>query len=425
MNRIMKKLVPGVLAAALALGAVPSGITIDDIIAKADGDPVVVPTERRVQTYGASIGAAIGSKLMFTVDDEVASIGIVDPDYTDGRETKYNLSQANSNKYLTKDDNGTYTIRTDIYPKNMDKNIEFRMYNSNGEALNFYFAQNATYTKESYSYSMNTYLNALQPEVGTAFSNTATKQEKALYDICFALKNYGEWSKFYFANKNKALNQIDYDKRPTSATPYSGSGSWAQGWWTTPAKHWASDLGLTPSVNEQGETVYPSFDAVLSGIITADSTPQVDHKGGTTGEPTELQERPYSATLILDETVKMRVYFSAIVDFLGINGNPASLYNVKQASAVTNYVDTAPIELGHLKDIKIFLFDGNYTSDEVLIDKVQGSPAGFIKQIVIDQINYESNKHEKTGLSNTLRALITVEAAMYNYQEAYATDATE
>ena len=65
MNRIMKKLVPGVLAAALALGAVPSGITLDDIVAKA------APEDNRAVLYmGGSVGTQIYAKLIFHVDDD-------------------------------------------------------------------------------------------------------------------------------------------------------------------------------------------------------------------------------------------------------------------------------------------------------------------------------------------------------------------
>ena len=213
MNRILKKLVPGVLAAALALGAVPSGITFDDIKASA----AEVPTTRRVTNIGGSIGTQINIKFYFHVDnndDQVQYIRIHDPDVADDVTVTYARQDWKTNGTMA----GDYVVEIPVYPKNMDKSASIEMLDSSKKTLKFYQGESGTTNKSKYTTNVKSYLEGIQKtidndQVGYTswdIKSNATDLEKATWDLCNALMNYGDWSKAYFYHRS------DFSQQPAN-----------------------------------------------------------------------------------------------------------------------------------------------------------------------------------------------------------------
>ena len=396
MNRIMKKLVPGVLAAALALGAVPSGITFDDILASAT-DPVVSGdiSDYSVR-YGATIGTEIGVKVIFNADDNV-QVSLTDPDggadFTTW--TAYGTT-ANDN-----------IIEVRAFPKNMDKKMTLTI---NGSSCQF---------------SVDDYLTAVQ---GTA-SSLSNDKEKALYDLCNALMNYGDWCEFYFANKNKKFAAIDYSTSPANAGTCPGNDTWKQTWWTDPSNYWKTeDLGLDGK----------SFDDAL-GEYKVTHTDYMHNSG--TGTGFNKVNYPYNVSMILGDQIKMRLYvleanYSKTDSNAMYVDGARNLQGDKWTTATTGrqvplnikaqefdgslisykYATFDAVPLGKMsKDIEVYSYGYWSTGDW---DIVKISPLRYSKLVCVDKPNGDDFTYEHNGMANALRALVTVDAAMYKYEHS-------
>ncbi len=425
MNRIMKKLVPGVLAAALALGAVPSGITFDDIVAKAD-DVITDPGENVIYGVGGAVKERVSVKVEFKMG-QGNKIRVTDPDT--GVKTEYTRtavspsSSGNANRY---------EVECAVFPRNMDENVVFEILNGNGEPIQFSVpatVENGTVTEykqvDSYSITVNQYLKALQDSIsngGTGenydIKSDASEKQKALWDLCNALKNYGAWADFYFTYKSVGnMTAEDYSHRPTGSTPYSGS-EWKQSWWTD-MSYWKSKHYIDPTNTDK----YSNFEALISSQAST-FVPSVKYKIGSDkpADTTETGNRSYSASLFLDDTVKMRVYYSMKPTFHDINNNPNyTVYTAQGVEGPLQVVDSDAIDLIDLNQSLTFRFDGNYqgeTTETKFWDEVHASPLGFIKYIVLDFLSSDNFSYEKKGFANTLRALVTVYVSANAYEHA-------
>ena len=418
----MKKLVPGVLAAALALGAVPSGITFDDIVAKAD-DVITDPGENVIYGVGGAVKERVSVKVEFKMGAG-NKIRVTDPDT--GVKTVYAKSavSTSSSGYANR-----YEVECAVFPRNMDENVVFEILNGNGEPIQFSVpatVENGTITEykqvESYSITVNQYLNALQDSIsngGTGenydIKSDASEKQKALWDLCNALKNYGAWAKFYFNHKSDT--DVSYTDIPTGSTPYTGS-DWKQSWWTN-MSYWKSKHYIDPNNTEK----FSDFETLISSQANA-FVPSVKYKIGSTkpADTTETGNRSYSASLFLDDTVKMRVYFSQKPTFLNLNDNPNyTIYSAQGKEGKLQVVDSDSINLTNLNQSLTYRFDGNYSdaTDSVrYYDEVHASPLGFIKYIVLDFLSSENFSYEKKGFANTLRSLVTVYVSANAYEHA-------
>ena len=426
MNRIMKKLVPGVLAAALALGAVPSGITFDDIVAKAD-EVITEPGDNVIYGVGGAVKERVSVKVEFKMG-QGNKIRVTDPDT--GVQTVYTRSVVSPS---SSGNANRYEVECAVFPRNMDENVVFEILNGNNEPIQFSVpktVENGTITEykqvESYSITVNQYLNALQDSISNGaagdlydIKSDASEKQKALWDLCNALKNYGAWADFYFTYKSVSdMTAEDYSHRPTGSTPYSNS-DWKQPWWTD-MSYWKSKHYIDPTNTPDK---YLDFEALISSQAST-FVPSVKYKIGSTipADTTETGNRSYSASLFLDDTVKMRVYFSQKPTFVNLNDNPNyTVYTAQGKEGLLQVVDSDSINLTNLNQPLVYRFDGNYSDETTTVryyDEVHASSLGFIKYIVLDFLSSDNFSYEKKGFANTLRALVTVYVSANAYEHA-------
>ena len=97
---------------------------------------------------------------------------------------------------------GDYEVTVPVFPKNMHNNISFEMLDSENNALYFYPNLNTNV----YNFNVNQYLNNIKKNISDDYGNIksdANDEDKALWDLCNALINYGAWSKFYFYKQDE------------------------------------------------------------------------------------------------------------------------------------------------------------------------------------------------------------------------------
>ena len=418
MNRIMKKLVPGVLAAALALGAVPSGITFDDIVAKADDDSYIVG-------YGGVLTDVLETKIQFYANSRVSKVTLKDPD--DGSVVEVNPLNGSDNNFIS----------CPLYPKNMHKEIILRMYDHAGNLLPFKKSSSSSDTVEEFVYTFNDYLDGLQTRYLDKKNNalsSITNLDRATYDLSRALENYGEWTRYYFAKKANYNTTVPEPKDgkfisyTTDSTHFDQPGyhPYYPSWWLNETedggKYWESDI-----------------DSYLNGRTFNDMLgnwhqPVVSLVNNKEGGLTEAEKfsHVYGTALVLDEGVRVRCFFTSqwtpgliIKDIdnptaFDAEGNPTQYASLRYGTFYSlnygnyRYVDTELIPFGKMKDRLTFTFYGTWENHYDYTDTVTVSPMGYAKMIALDLAKTETG-YESKGLGNTMRALATVETTAYLY----------
>ena len=405
-KNLFKKLVPGVLAVALTAGVIaPSGLTISNVKKAFVSTAQAEETEssRRVRFLGGELGDTITVKLIFHVDSDVSYVTVKNPNT--GNEDKYLV--ANLPAYAGDGaEAGDYYVETAVYPKNMATSMIFKMYDAENHALTFGHSNVLLPESQSdyneYSYSANDYLEKLRDSVVDSETHSiksdATDKEKALYDLSRALLNYGEWCRFYF-NKTNEPDDGNY-ANATNGISYPS-------WWTS-KNYWASALDAGSNEN---------FNAMLEKV----TAPTVNYSPNHTGGPSVYKmEYPYVVSLVLEEGVKARLYFSGgnAGPSVTINDSPKNYESITSTFGdriVSRYVETDLIKFGNLKESLTF----NLLYDVNLQDTVTFSPISFARLVAIDKPENDKT-YEESGLANTLRAMVTVETATYKYKNAKA-----
>ncbi len=410
MNRIMKKLVPGVLAAALALGAVPSGLSFDDIAVSADGGY----TGPYIVGYGGVVTTVVETKIQFYADGRVGKVTLTDPD--DGSVVEVKPANGSTDNYIS----------CPIYPKNMHKTISVRMYDHDGNPMQFKVNPEATDTVPEFEYTFNDYLNGLQTQYQNKKATapkTITNLDIATYDFSRALENYGEWTRYYFYHSNEPEDG-KYVEYTTNSTYFGQEGYTPHypSWWTNKVKvgeeedkYWEADIDSSLG----GKT----FNQLLDQFHQPVTSLRDSNSAGLT--EAEKLAHQYAAALVLDEGVRVRCYFKnrwtpgLIINDIDDNSRSIGYSSFQPLSdSDYKYVDTELISFGNLKNKICFTFSGmwsNYTD----VDKVTISPLGYAKVIAIDLAKTKTG-YEQSGLANAMRAMVTVEttAYLYNHPDA-------
>nr|MCR4841458.1 hypothetical protein [Lachnospiraceae bacterium] len=290
--------------------------------------------------------------------------------------------------------------------------MTFKMYNAAGNALQFGNSQTIMpddYDYDEKNFSANDYLEQVRDSVmsGTSIKENATPKEKATYDLSRALLNYGEWSNFYFNKTNEPL-----DGNYANAT----NGISYPSWWTS-KDYWASALDAESS---------ESFNAMLQKTAAPTVNYSSYHVEGNLAD-TKLSF-PYVVSLILEDGVKARLYFSPNQNNPSVILNGSTHLNTISENSsgdkvVRRYVETSLIKFGSLSESLAFNVNyGEVTYQGApveLIDTATFSPISFARLVAIDKPGNDY-AYEESGLANTLRAMVTVETATYMYKNATA-----
>ena len=409
-KNLFKKLVPGVLAVALTVGVIaPSGLKLADVkdafmaTASAEGESQETST-RKLRFLGGALGDTITMKVIFHPDDEVSYVTLTNPNT--GVKKKYTSTDwinYTGDSYET----GDKYIEMPVWPKNMGVDMTFMMYDATNTALHFDGTKTLQAESEdydSYTFTTNEYLGRLRDSAMSGGVVKDTDKDKAVYDLSRALLNYGEWSNFYFNQKNEPEDgaYVEYD--PKTESPKYPS------WWTSKT-YWADfDMGEHASLND---------------MIIGENPPRVNY-----GAHDQLADQklyhPYVVSLILEEGVKIRVYVSKnepkpSMTVTGLSGLILKDISTSKTWPGTDMIivsercfETSTIPFGKLGTDLEFNSLG-YWKDDMNPDKLTVSPIGYARLVTIDKASVMTD-YEKSGLSNTLRAMVTVESAAGKYQ---------
>ena len=393
MNRILKKLVPGVLAAALALGAVPSGITFDDILASADGGSV------KIEGLSLTVDSSYGLNCYVSLSDGLSASDVSVVYHTPNAGTDETVVTTEKlPSPTTLDSNTVYKITVPVYPKHYDKTATLQF--KNGDTVcDLKYSDNTDVTDDVLSTTVKAYLANIEDNYDKIESGDSADK---LYDLAHALKLYGQYTQYYFANKSKTSGT--YEKVE---------------WWTKTGAPttagWMTNLGITGDMNSWLNN-------------SSSKAPTVSYDPSWTGGTQYQGSVSYSVALVLDEDIKARFYY---VNWLEtstpwiqlfknesqINGSLTSYPDLNDESGHRKYVETSGINIGYLTDEYDFRIHRSYDSGATsYYDHLYVSPVGYAKAIVITLASGDHvTKYEYNGLANAMRAMVVADWAAKQY----------
>lgn len=397
MNRILKKLVPGALAAALALGAVPSGITFDDILASADGGSV------KIEGLSLTVDSSYGLNCYVSLSDGLSASDVSVVYHTPNAGTDETVVTTEKLPSSTTLNNKTvYKITVPVYPKHYDKTATLQF--KNGDTVyDLKYSDDTDVTDGVLSTTVKAYLENIEGNYNKIITDET--KAKQLYDLAHALKLYGQYAQYYFAHKSDTSG--DYT---------------VPSWWTANfttsdyTTEWKTNLGLLSS-DEGGVN---TLDKAL-GSNNAPSTPTIIYGGDSTHKTVTV----YKVALVLDQDIKVRYFFKNFIDettpevsISCLNGttilNDSAEYKHDTGEIDIKYMDTVGLPIGKLQQKNEMTVKWTFGNYNTIIDTFDATPVGYARQI-INPLGQRVESYEVKGLANTMRAMYVADLAAKAY----------